>query len=98
MAAYMIVFCKIHDRERFINEYGIPNAGLIGQFGGEYVIRAPGVETLEGDLFDGTSAVISKWPDKEAIKRYWNSPEYEVFKAKRQAWADAYVMVVEDPK
>lgn len=97
MAAYMIVFAKIHDREPFIHEYGMPTAKLISQFDGEYLVRAPGVKTLEGGLFDGVSAVISKWPDKAAIDRFWNSPEYETLKAKRQAWAEAHVMVVEDP-
>ena len=41
-----------------MTEYAVPTAELIGRFGGEYVVRAPGVETLEGGLFDGASAVI----------------------------------------
>ncbi|GAB5455222.1 MAG: hypothetical protein Hens2KO_14510 [Henriciella sp.] len=95
MSAYMIVFAQIHDRERFINEYGIPTAKLIGEFGGEYVLRGPGVEALEGGLFDGTSAVISKWPSKDAIKTFWNSEAYEKLKATRQPLANAHVMIVE---
>lgn len=95
MSAYMIVFAKIHDRERFINEYGMPTAKLIGQYGGEYVLRGPGVESLEGGLFDGASAVISKWPSKDAIKTFWNSEAYAKLKAARQPWADAHVMIVE---
>lgn len=95
MSAYMIVFAKIHDRDRFINEYGIPTAKLIGEFGGEYVLRGPGVEALEGGLFDGTSAVISKWPSKDAIKAFWNSNAYEKLKKARQSLADAHVMIVE---
>ena len=95
MSAYMIVFAKIHDRDRFINEYGIPTAKLIGEFGGEYVLRGPGVEALEGGLFDGTSAVISKWPSKDAIKAFWNSDAYEKLKEARQPLADAHVMIVE---
>ena len=95
MSAYMIVFAKIHDRERFINEYGIPTTKLLGEFGGEYLVRGPGVESLEGGLFDGTSAVISKWPSKDAIKAFWNSEAYAKLKQARQAWAEANVMIVE---
>lgn len=95
MSAYMIVFAKIHDRERFINDYGMPTAKLIGDYGGEYVLRGPGVESLEGGLFDGASAVISKWPSKDAIRKFWNSEAYAKLKAARQPLADAHVMIVE---
>lgn len=95
MSAYMIVFAKIHDRARFINDYGIPTAKLIGEYGGEYVLRGPGVESLEGGLFDGTSAVISKWPSKDAIKAFWNSEAYTRLKAARQPVSEAHVMIVE---
>ena len=95
MSAYMIVFAKVHDRDRFIQEYGIPTAQLIGQYGGEYVVRGPGVESLEGGLFEGTSAVISKWPSKSAIKEFWSSDAYAKLKAARQPLADAHVMIVE---
>lgn len=95
MSAYMIVFAKIHDRERFINDYGVPTAKLIGEYGGEYVLRGPGVESLEGGLFEGTSAVISKWPSKDAIKAFWNSEAYAKLKAARQPVSDAHVMIVE---
>ena len=97
MSAYIVVFVKIHDRERFINEYGIPTAKLVEQFGGEYLARGPGVETLEGGLFDGDSAVISRWPDKDALKAFWYSAAYAKLKAVRQSLADAHVMIVEDP-
>lgn len=97
MAAYMIVFAKVHDRTRFFSEYAVPTAELIAKMGGEYVVRAPGVEALEGGLFDGESAVISRWADKAAIKAFWSSPEYEALKAARQSLADAHVMIVEDP-
>lgn len=95
MSAYMIVFAKVHDRDRFIKEYGIPTAELIGKYGGEYIVRGPGVESLEGGLFDGASAVISKWPSKAAIKEFWASEAYSRLKAARQPLADAHVMIVE---
>ena len=97
MAAYMIVFANVLDRKRFFEDYAQPTAALIARFGGEYVVRAPGVEALEGDLFAGTSAVISRWPDKAAVMAFWNSPEYEALKAARAGLAHAHVMVVEEP-
>lgn len=97
MAAYMIVFAQVKDRARFVAEYAAPTAALIAKHGAEYVVRAPGVESLEGGLFGGASAVISKWPDKAAIRRFWESPEYEALKAARQPLAEAHVMIVEEP-
>ena len=97
MAAYMIVFAKVHDRERFFADYAKPTAALIADMGGEYVVRAPGVEAWEGGQFDGQSAVISKWPDKTAAKAFWDSTAYQELKAARQGLAEAHVMVVEEP-
>jgi uncharacterized protein (DUF1330 family) len=93
----MIVFARIHDRARFLEDYAKPTADLMARFGGEYVVRAPGVEAWEGGLFDGASAVISRWPDKAAMKRFYNSPDYAPLKAAREAISEAHIMVVEDP-
>lgn len=98
MAAYMVVFVKVHERGRFIEEYGKPTAALVAQYGGEYLVRAPTSLALEGGApLAGMSSVISKWKDREAIERFWNSAEYQTLKARRQALADAHVLVVEDP-
>lgn len=98
MAAYMIVFAEITDREAFMRDYAMPTAELIARFGGKYILRAPGVECLEGELFEGQSAVISEWPDKAAIRAFWESPEYAALKAKRRAVSRAHVMMVEAPQ
>lgn len=98
MPAYMIVTAKIADRDAFINGYGIAAAALIEQFGGKYVLRGPGAELLEGDFGEGASMVISEWPDKESVKRFWNSPEYAEAKKLREGVADVQVLVIEAPK
>ena len=97
MAAYMIVFVTISDREKFISGYGRAAGDLVEKFGGRYLIRAPGAVVLEGDLDAGSSVVVSEWPDKDAALRFWNSAEYQAVKKLREGIADARVAIVEAP-
>ena len=97
MAAYMVVFARIRDRERFIAEYAAATAALIGAYGGEYVVRSPKTQTLEGDLGEGWSCVVSRWPDRAAIDKFWRSPEYEELKEARRPLADCHILIAEDP-
>ena len=98
MAAYMIVTAAIHDRDRFINGYGKAAGALVAQFGGRYLLLGPGAELLEGEFGNGASMVISEWPDKEAAKAFWNSPEYAEAKKLREGIADCQVLLIEAPK
>ena len=95
MPAYMIISAKISDRDAFINRYGKAAAALVAQFGGRYVLRAPGVELLEGEFGNGASVVISEWPDKQAARTFWNSPEYAEVKKLRDGLAQCQVLLVE---
>lgn len=97
MPAYMIVTAKISDRDKFIQGYGMAAGKLVTQFGGRYVLRGPGAELLEGDFGDGASMVISEWPDKETVHRFWNSPEYQEAKKLREGIADCQVLLIEAP-
>ena len=98
MAAYMIVIASIKDRDKFISGYGAAAGALVEKFGGRYVMRGPGAELLEGGFGDGASMVISEWPDKEAAKIFWNSPEYAEAKKLRADIADCQVLLIESPK
>jgi len=97
MAAYMIVYADITDRDRFIQDYAPAASKLVSQFGGKYLIRAPGAEVLEGNMKPGMSVVISEWPDKQTILDFWNSPEYQEAKKLRDGAADCEVSIVETP-
>ena len=94
----MIVTANVADRDAFIKGYGAKAAGLVEKFGGRYVLRGPGAELLEGDFGDGASMVISEWPDKAAVLRFWNSPEYAEAKKLREDVADCQVLVIEAPQ
>ena len=96
MAAYLIVTAQIQDRARFLAGYAPAAAALTAQFGGEYLLRAPGADVLEGD-HPGGSVVVSKWPDKAAALAFWHSPEYAEAKRLREGVADCQVLVVEEP-
>lgn len=97
MPAYMIVTAKVHDREKFITGYGAAAAALIPQFGGEYLLRGPGAECLEGEFGEGASMVISKWPDRAAARAFWNSAEYAEVKRLREGLADVQVLLIDGP-
>ncbi len=98
MPAYMIVTASIKDRDKFISGYGATAGALVEKFGGRYILRGPGAELLEGEFGDGASMVISEWPDKEAAKIFWNSPEYAKAKKLRADIADCQVLLIESPK
>jgi uncharacterized protein (DUF1330 family) len=97
VAAYMIVHAAIKDREKFMRGYAPAAAKLVKQFGGRYIIRAPAAETIEGTLASGMSVVVSEWPDKASIERFWHSPEYQEAKKLREGIADCEVSIVEVP-
>lgn len=97
MAAYMIIFAKVTDPKKFMSGYAPAAAKLVEKFGGRYVMRAPGAEILEGDVDEGSSVVISEWPDKEAALAFWNSPEYTETKQLRDGAAIIKVALVEAP-
>jgi uncharacterized protein (DUF1330 family) len=95
MPAYMIVVATIADRQAFISGYGAAAGALVDRFGGRYLLRGPGAELLEGSFGEGSSVVISEWPDKDAARRFWNSPEYAEAKRLREGIADCQVLLVE---
>ncbi len=94
MSAYMMIAVKIKDREKFISGYGTEAAKLVAQFGGEYIVVAPGATLLEGTLEGYTSVAVSKWPDRATAEAFWNSSEYAEVKKLREGLADVQVLLV----
>ena len=94
MSAYLVITAQLHDREAFITGYGPAAGRLTEAFGGEYLVRAPGIDVLEGE-HPGGSLVISKWPDKASALAFWNSDEYGQVKRLREGIADCQVLLIE---
>jgi uncharacterized protein (DUF1330 family) len=95
LPAYMIVIAQIADREAFLSGYAPAAAKLVAQFGGRYVLRAPGAALLEGRWGDGASVVISEWPSRRAAETFWKSPEYAEVKRLRDRVCEAQVLLIE---
>jgi uncharacterized protein (DUF1330 family) len=94
--AYMIVMGTVYDREAFMSRYASQLAPLYQRHGGSYVAVTGDVETLEGDTpFE--SVVMSRWPDRESARAFWNDPEYRELADLRieNEWGDFNVVVVD---
>jgi len=94
MSAYLVITAQLHHREAFLAGYARAAAALAEAFGGEFLVRAPGIDILEGE-HPGGSLVISKWPDKAAALAFWHSPEYAQAKKLREGIADCQVLLIE---
>ncbi|AXB79973.1 DUF1330 domain-containing protein [Novosphingobium sp. P6W] len=95
MAAWLVVTAHLKDREAFMScGYAQAAADALVNYGGTYVVRAPGGTVLEGEGKDGGSVVVSEWPDRAAALAFWNSPEYTAAKVLREGLADISVTLV----
>lgn len=93
--AYMIVLGTVHDREAFMSRYASQLAPLYARHGGSYVAVTGDVETLEGETpFE--SVVMSRWPDAESARAFWNDPDYRALADLRidNEWGDFNVVIV----
>jgi uncharacterized protein (DUF1330 family) len=94
--AYMIVMGTVYDRPAFMSQYASQLGALYARHGGSYVAVTGDVETLEGDTpFE--SLVMSRWPDRDSARAFWNDPEYRALADLRieNEWGDFNVVLVD---
>jgi uncharacterized protein (DUF1330 family) len=95
MRAYVIAEITIHDPEIY-ERYKVLVPPSIGAYGGKYLVRGARTTTLEG-LWDPARFVILEFPNADAARAWWDSPEYAEAKALRQSCADTEMLLVEGP-
>ena len=93
MSAYIIVQATVTDWENF-KRYTDIVPSLIKGFGGEYIVMDGEPELLEGSDISG-SVVVSKWPDKQTAKAFWNSGRYQEAIRLREGAGEFHVMLVD---
>lgn len=96
--AYMIVLGEVFDRPAFMEGYAAKLPPLYEEFGGAYIALGggPGIEVLEGD-YAPPSYVVSKWPNAQAARDFWNSDGYDVLRRARidNAWGEFDVLLIQ---
>jgi uncharacterized protein (DUF1330 family) len=67
---------------------------LINKHGGRFIIRGGKAEVLEGSP-ETRRWVVFEFPSMDAIRTFWNSPEYVPVKSLRQGAATLDILAVE---
>lgn len=93
MAAYLVAHLEVHDPDGFA-AYRAAVPAIIERFGGRYLIRGGEVEMLEGG-WDRPRLVVIAFPDRAAVRRFYDSPEYQEILPLRTRAASGSVAIVE---
>jgi uncharacterized protein (DUF1330 family) len=85
MAAYLMVQNTVSDEAQY-QKYVQAVVPFIGTFGGRILARRSKVEVLEGE-HDDRPVVMFEFPNMEALRAFWNSPDYVPIKKLREGIA-----------
>jgi uncharacterized protein (DUF1330 family) len=93
MPAYIIAQVNVTDPQAY-QEYARLAGPATAKYGGRFLVRGGAKMMLEGSIPYGR-IVVSEFPDMEAAKRFYYSPEYQEAKTRRAGAADFHMMVVD---
>ncbi len=93
MPAYVIVETDIHDPEQY-EQYKAASPAAVAGGGGRFVVRGGELAVLEGD-WEPTRLVVLEFEDLEAVKRWYDSPEYQAAKKLRDGAANLRMVAVQ---
>jgi uncharacterized protein (DUF1330 family) len=93
MPAYVIVETDIHDPEQY-EQYKAASPAAVASGGGRFVVRGGELAVLEGD-WQPTRLVVLEFEDLDAVKRWYDSPEYQAAKQLREGAANLRLVAVQ---
>ncbi|MEV4179406.1 DUF1330 domain-containing protein [Nonomuraea sp. NPDC049709] len=93
MSAYLVIEATPSDAEKF-GEYERRALPIAVKFGGEAVARDADPLPIERDDKPALG-VILKFPDKQAVRDYFDSAEYAPLRTFRQSFTKASALVIE---
>lgn len=74
MAGYLIANYNITNPDGYQTYIAAVGPTIIAH-GGEILVAGPGTETVEGE--PGAVTVVLKFPSKDALRSWYDSPEYQ---------------------
>ena len=93
MPAYVIIETDVHEPEQY-ERYKAASPDAVRSGGGRFLVRGGQLAVLEGD-WDPTRLVVLEFPDLEAARRWYVSPEYQEAKRLREGAANLRMVAVE---
>jgi uncharacterized protein (DUF1330 family) len=93
MAAYIIAQINVTDPAKY-QEYAKLAGPATLKYGGRFLVRGGTKSVLEGEV-PYQRIVVTEFPDVEAAKRFYASPEYQAARERRIGAADFSMMVIE---
>ena len=93
MAAYVIGSVTVQDPS-WLEEYGPAVNAMVEANGGKYIVRDLEPNHLEGDGAVPTVIVVLEFPTAEQARAFYDAPEYQSFKRKRQAGSTGDLFLV----
>ena len=76
MAAYIIFTHKVNDPDTLNNNYLPQAVETLGPYAPEILVVDQNVEVIEGES-GHTRCVVLKFKDRDEVKTWYNSPEYQ---------------------
>ena len=92
MSAYVVACINVTNPEAYA-EYAKGATEAIRQYGGRPLVRGGAYEALEGEARPRN--VVIEFDSVEQARTYYNSPEYQAAKAKREGACVAEFVLVE---
>lgn len=79
----------------WVREYGPKIAALVKKHGGQFLVRAGKMETLEGGGSLPSAMVVLEFPSMDQARAWYQDPEYGLMVTLRQSGSDLDLVLVE---
>ena len=91
---YLVANVVVQDPAKF-EEYRLQVPAVIAQYGGRYVVRGGQTDAVEKAGNGLARIVVLEFPNLEAARRFYHSPEYAPLIALRKASTQSDVVLIE---